>query len=111
MLESLRPRVAIIDLALTELEGMYVIEQSLDFQPPILLCITDFSTDYVVQTLQDLGVGYIKTPFVLKDGYIETPKGPGLGVELDEKALADKIYDGKWTTPRQYYEDGSNAEW
>ncbi len=59
----------------------------------------------------DLGVGYIKTPFVLKDGYIETPKGPGLGVELDEKALADKIYDGKWTTPRQYYEDGSNAEW
>ena len=59
LLESLRPRVAIIDLALTELEGMYVIEQSLDFQPPILLCITDFANDYVVQTLQDLGVAYI----------------------------------------------------
>ena len=25
--------------------------------------------------------------------------------------LKDKIYDGKWTTPRQYYEDGSNADW
>lgn len=59
----------------------------------------------------DLGVGYIKNPFVLKDGYIEVPTAPGLGVELDEEALKDKIYDGKWTTPRQYYEDGSIAEW
>ena len=25
--------------------------------------------------------------------------------------LKDKIYDGKWTTPRLYYEDGSNADW
>jgi len=59
----------------------------------------------------DLGVGYIKNPFVIKDGYIDVPEGPGLGVELDEEALADKIYDGKWTTPRQYYEDGSVADW
>lgn len=59
----------------------------------------------------DLGVGYIKEPFVIKGGYIETPKKPGLGVELDEKALEDKIYDGKWTTPRQYFEDGSVADW
>ena len=59
----------------------------------------------------DLGVGYIKEPFVIKDGYIDVPDKPGLGVELDEKALQDKIDDGKWTTPRLYYEDGSIAEW
>ncbi len=59
----------------------------------------------------DLGVGYIKNPFVIKNGYIDVPKGPGLGVELDEEALKDKIYDGKWTTPRQYHEDGSVADW
>lgn len=59
LLENLRPKVAIIDLALTELEGLYVIEQSQAFRPDILLCITDFATDYVVQTLQDLGVDYI----------------------------------------------------
>jgi len=59
----------------------------------------------------DLGVGYIKEPFVIKDGYIDVPTKPGLGIELDEDALKDKIYDGKWTTPRQYYEDGSNADW
>ena len=59
----------------------------------------------------DLGVGYITEPFVIKDGYIDVPTKPGLGIELDEKALADKQYDGKWTTPRLYFEDGSNADW
>ena len=61
--------------------------------------------------LSDLGHGYIKEPFVIKDGYIEVPKKPGLGIELDEDALKDKAYDGKWTTPRQYFEDGSVADW
>lgn len=59
----------------------------------------------------DLGVGYIKEPFVIKNGYIDIPTKPGLGIELDEKALEDKLYDGNWTTPRQYYEDGSIADW
>ena len=59
----------------------------------------------------DLGVGYIKEPFVIKDGYIDVPQKPGLGVELDEEALQDKLYDGMWSTPRQYYEDGSIADW
>lgn len=61
--------------------------------------------------LSDLGVGYIKTPFEIKDGYISVPNGPGLGIELDEEALKDKIYDGNWSTPRIYHEDGSNADW
>ena len=59
----------------------------------------------------DLGVGYIKEPFVIENGYIAVPTKPGLGVELDEEALADKIYDGKWSTPRLYHEDGSVADW
>lgn len=59
----------------------------------------------------DLGVGYIKEPFVVKEGYIEVPQKPGLGIELDEDALKDKKYDGKWVTPRQYFDDGSVADW
>lgn len=59
----------------------------------------------------DLGVGYIKEPFVIKNGYVDVPTKPGLGVELDEEALKDKIYDGKWSTPRIYHEDGSVADW
>lgn len=61
--------------------------------------------------LSDLGVGYLREPFVIHNGYIDLPTKPGLGIELDEEALQDKIYDGKWTTPRLYYEDGSNADW
>ena len=59
LLETLRPKVAILDLALPELEGIYVLEQAAEFLPPIVLCITDFCNDYVVQTIQDLGVDYI----------------------------------------------------
>ncbi len=59
----------------------------------------------------DLGVGYLRQPFVIEDGYIRTPTGDGLGIELDEKAVQEKIYDGKWSTPRQYFEDGSVADW
>ena len=59
----------------------------------------------------DLGEGYLKTPFVVEDGYIQLPKGPGLGIELDEEAIKDKIYDGSWETPLLYYEDGSLADW
>ena len=59
----------------------------------------------------DLGVGYLKNPFVVDSGYISLPKGPGLGVELDEEALQEKIFDGNWDTPRLYHEDGSVADW
>lgn len=59
LLRSLRPEAAIIDLSLTEYEGIYVIEQSVDFLPEIVLCITDLSNEYVAQTLLDLGVDYI----------------------------------------------------
>ena len=41
--------------------------------------------------------------------YAEAAKAAG--VELDDEALKEREYDGKWTTPRQYYEDGSIAEW
>ena len=59
----------------------------------------------------DLGVGYIKEPFVIKDGYIDVPTKPGLGIELDEEAIKNKLYDGSWSTPRLYHEDGSVADW
>ncbi len=60
---------------------------------------------------EDLGVGYIKEPFVIKDGYIELTQKPGLGIEVDEEALCSKLYDGAWETPILYHEDGSLADW
>ena len=59
----------------------------------------------------DLGVGYIKQPFTIENGYITLSDRPGLGVELDEYALKDKIYDGTWENPKCYFPDGSLADW
>jgi L-alanine-DL-glutamate epimerase-like enolase superfamily enzyme len=37
--------------------------------------------------LQFLSSSYLKTPFQLKDGALEVPTGPGLGVEVDEERV------------------------
>jgi L-alanine-DL-glutamate epimerase-like enolase superfamily enzyme len=38
-------------------------------------------------------------PIRAKDGYMDLPTGPGLGVELDEKALLERPF--RETSPRQ----------
>lgn len=67
--------------------------------------------NFLCQEHVTLGEGYLKRPFVLSEGYVEVPTGPGLGIEVDEDALADKAYDGSWETPRWWHEDGSLADW
>jgi len=67
--------------------------------------------NFLCQEQVSLGEGYLKAPFVVKDGHIEVPTGPGLGIEVDEEALAGKLYDGSWETPRLTHEDGSVADW
>ncbi len=59
----------------------------------------------------DLGETILKEPFIIKDGYIDVPKGPGLGIELDDRGVEEKAYDGKWPGHFLQYEDGSFAEW
>lgn len=60
----------------------------------------------------DLGKVLFKKPFEIKDGYIDVPQGPGLGFEVNEEALKEFAYDGKWTIPVVYHEDdGSLGEW
>lgn len=70
-------------------------------------CIPNF----LAQEHVSLGEGYLKHPFTLTDGAIALPQGPGLGIELDEEALADKYDDGSWETPRYWFPDGSVANW
>jgi galactonate dehydratase len=69
-------------------------------------CIPNF----LVQEQVSLGEGYLKQPFQLVDGYVELPTAPGLGIELDEEAMADKI-GHHWKNPQLYHEDGSVADW
>ena len=68
--------------------------------------------NFLIQEQGSLGVGYLKQPFVVKDGFIELPQGPGLGIELDEAALADKITEVEWENPQSYLQDdGSVVDW
>ncbi len=67
--------------------------------------------NFLCQEQVNLGDGYLKQPFVLRDGHIDLPTGPGLGIEVDEEALAGKLYDGSWENPRLWHEDGSPADW
>ena len=69
-------------------------------------CIPNF----LVQEQVNLGNGYLKEPFRLVDGYIELPTGPGLGIELDDEAVAAKT-GHQWKNPQLYHADGSVADW
>lgn len=67
--------------------------------------------NFLCQEQVTLGEGYIKEPFVVKDGHIETPKGPGLGIELDEDALKEKL-GHEWRNRESYLDsDGSVVDW
>jgi galactonate dehydratase len=67
--------------------------------------------NFLCQEQVNLGDGYLKTPFVVKNGYVDVPTGPGLGIELDEAAVAKRI-GHKWRNTESYDEDdGSVVDW
>jgi galactonate dehydratase len=67
--------------------------------------------NFLCQEQVSLGDGYLRRPFVVKDSYIDVPTGPGLGIELDDEALAEKI-GHEWRNPETNDEaDGSVADW
>lgn len=57
---------------------------------------------------------YIKdrSVFDYKDGYVKIPKGPGLGIEIDEEYVRERAKVGhNWKNPVWRHRDGSIAEW
>jgi galactonate dehydratase len=67
--------------------------------------------NFLCQEQVSLGVGYVKNPLTVKDGYIDVPTGPGLGVELDEELMKDKI-GHDWKNAETYdADDGSVVDW
>ncbi len=67
--------------------------------------------NFLCQEQVSLGEGYLKKPFTVREGYLDLPTGPGLGIELDENALADKL-NHDWRNPESYdADDGSVVDW
>jgi galactonate dehydratase len=67
--------------------------------------------NFLCQEQVSMGEGYLKNPFVVRDGYVDLPTAPGLGIELDEEAMADKL-GHDWRNPESYHpDDGSAIDW
>ncbi|MBI3666698.1 MAG: galactonate dehydratase [Acidobacteria bacterium] len=67
--------------------------------------------NFLCQEQVSLGEGYLKEPFQLVDGYVNIPTRPGLGIELDDNLMADKI-NHDWRNPESYHpDDGSVVDW
>jgi galactonate dehydratase len=67
--------------------------------------------NFLCQEQVTLGERYLRRPFPLEDGHVPMPEGPGLGIEVDEQAVAEGATDGSWENPRLWHEDGSVADW
>ncbi|HSV73989.1 MAG TPA: galactonate dehydratase [Chthonomonadales bacterium] len=68
--------------------------------------------NFLIQEHVTLGEGILREPFRVRDGYVDVPQRPGLGIELDEEALAERISHTDWRTPEVYApDDGSVADW
>lgn len=67
--------------------------------------------NFLCQEQVSLGAGYLRNPFRVENGYVPLPTGSGLGIELDDEALADKI-DHDWRNRESYdADDGSVVDW
>ena len=50
--------------------------------------------------------------FAYRDGFVTIPQGPGLGIEIDEDYLRQRVAVGhRWRNPVWRHADGSFAEW
>jgi len=66
--------------------------------------------NFLIQEQGSLGDNVLTEPFVVRDGYIDIPTAPGMGVTVDEEKLASMKWED-WVTPRLWHEDGSVADW
>jgi len=67
--------------------------------------------NFLCQEQVTLGEGYLKEPFQVEHGYVRIPEGPGLGIELDEHQIANKL-DHDWRNRETYdLNDGSVVDW
>ena len=68
--------------------------------------------NFLIQEYVHLGEGYLKQPFIVKEGFIDLPTAPGLGIEVDEAYLTSRPLTPKPDVGRWFHDDdGSVADW
>lgn len=77
-------------------------------------CIPNFTAQEhpTMPDHHDLGEELFKEAFEIKDGYIDVPTKPGLGFEVNEDAVKEHSYDGRYACPVEYDpDDNSLGDW
>lgn len=77
-------------------------------------CIPNFTAQEhpTMSDGHDLGKELFREVFVIKDGYIDIPTKPGLGFEVNEDAVKEYAYDGRYACPIEYDpDDHSLGDW
>jgi galactonate dehydratase len=64
--------------------------------------------NFLCQEHRTLGEGYLTRPFVARQGFVDIPKGPGLGIELDDNAVASRT-GHQWRSTESYDEDDESV--
>ncbi len=57
---------------------------------------------------------YVNAPsvFPYEDGMVAIPDGPGLGIDVNEEYVIERVAEGhRWRNPIWRHKDGSFAEW
>jgi galactonate dehydratase len=68
--------------------------------------------NFLIQEYVHLGEGYLKQPFEAIDGFVALPRGPGLGIEVDEDFVRAHYLEPLPDVGQWFHEsDGSVADW
>jgi len=80
-------------------------------------CYNAFIQEQSITSIYNEGIDlldYLTNPsvFDIKDGQIQIPFGPGLGIDINEDYLQEMAAKGhRWRNPTWRHDDGSIAEW
>lgn len=130
--DIIQPDVALVG-GISEMRKIIAMAESYDMAAaphapygPIALAATlqvDVCSPNVFIQEQSLGIHYNKgfdlldfvnntEIFQFKDGFLDIPKGPGLGLELNEELIEEVSKEELvWTNPSWKHYDGTIAEW
>ncbi len=59
LLRQEQPDILILSLFLADMDGLTFLEEAGSLRPPIVLCTSVHTSNYVLQATQDMGVGYV----------------------------------------------------
>ena len=101
-LKYFTPDALLIDLQLNRKDGLSVLEECFPVLPPVILALTNLQSEYILQTAESLGVGYMmqipceseKIKQRLEDMHAAAQKPPSMLARHMKALQVDPVYTG-----------------